>query len=86
MGNEADFKMMIMNLMQNALKAMPDGGSLAVRLSVGKRIKIEIEDTGQGIPADKLKRILSRSTHRGTALSIREPAWGWLSSNPLSKN
>lgn len=86
LGNEADFKMMIMNLMQNALKAMPDGGSLTVRLSVGKQIKIEIEDTGQGIPADKLKRILSRSTHRGTALSIREPAWGWLSSNPLSKN
>ncbi|MFR2532071.1 MAG: ATP-binding protein [Alphaproteobacteria bacterium] len=77
LGNEADFKMMIMNLMQNALKAMPDGGSLAVRLSVGKQIKIEIEDTGQGIPADKLKRIFEpfysqghSSQHQGTGLGL----------------
>lgn len=58
-GNEADFKMMIMNLTQNAFKAMPEGGELHIKLSLNRynQAKIEIKDSGLGIPADKLQRI-----------------------------
>jgi signal transduction histidine kinase len=57
-GNESDFKMIILNLLQNALKAMPEGGKLKI---VGKReqnnVVITVSDTGIGIEPDKLKRI-----------------------------
>lgn len=57
-GNEADFKMMILNIAQNAIKAMPSGGELifSVRKS-SKQVAIEIKDTGVGIPSAKIKHI-----------------------------
>lgn len=57
-GNEADFKMVILNLTQNAIKAMPDGGVLTVSgKQKGKTVIIDIADTGIGIEADKLRHI-----------------------------
>ncbi|MBR1825487.1 MAG: PAS domain-containing protein [Alphaproteobacteria bacterium] len=57
-GNESEFKMIILNLAQNAIKAMPDGGVLNVSgKSVGRNMIIEIKDTGIGIEADKLRHI-----------------------------
>ena len=56
--NEADFKMIILNLLQNAIKAMPNGGKLTL---TGKNKKgvviIEIADTGIGIQPQQLKHI-----------------------------
>lgn len=57
-GNEADFKMIILNLAQNALKAMPNGGEL--QISGEKKDNyafIEVEDTGIGIESEKIKHI-----------------------------
>ena len=57
-GNESEFKMIILNLTQNAIKAMPDGGVLRIAgTSVGKNAVIEIKDTGIGIEADKIRHI-----------------------------
>jgi signal transduction histidine kinase len=57
-GNEADFKMIILNLAQNALKAMPSGGELTVEVSKDKNnVTIEIRDTGIGIENEKLSHI-----------------------------
>ncbi len=57
-GNESDFKMIILNLLQNALKAMPEGGVLKVTgYKESNRAVIEVADTGIGIEPDKLKRI-----------------------------
>ena len=57
-GNESEFKMIILNLAQNAIKAMPDGGILKVSgKAVGKSAMIEIQDTGIGIEADKIQHI-----------------------------
>ena len=56
--NEADFKMIILNLLQNAIKAMPDGGTLQINASQrGKNVIISIEDNGVGIEKQNLKRI-----------------------------
>ncbi len=57
-GNEADFKMIILNLLQNAVKAMPDGGLLQVTAKKsGREIAINVEDNGIGIEKDKIMRI-----------------------------
>ena len=57
-GNEADFKMIILNLAQNAIKAMPDGGSLNISAqSVKNKVVINISDTGIGISQEQLKHI-----------------------------
>lgn len=57
-GNETDFKMIILNLVQNAINAMPNGGTLEIKTNTAKNIiRVEIKDSGCGIPENKLKRI-----------------------------
>lgn len=77
-GNEADFKMIILNLAQNALKAMPSGGQLSVEVKKdNNNILVDINDTGVGIPAEKIGHIFEpfysdgrRSRHQGTGLGL----------------
>ncbi len=48
-----------LNLIRNALDAMPAGGTLTLRSSYAgnERIEVEVTDTGGGIPADVLPKI-----------------------------
>ena len=56
--NEADFKMIILNLAQNALKAMPNGGELHISGEKKENYAfINIQDTGIGIEPEKIKHI-----------------------------
>lgn len=71
-GNETDFKMIILNLAQNAVKAMPSGGLLSFALTQHRNfLEIDISDTGQGIPRQQLPHIFepfySTSEHKGHA-------------------
>lgn len=53
-------KQCLINLIKNALEAMPDGGSLSIatRMS-GELVALEVSDTGVGIPLDIRDRIFS---------------------------
>ena len=56
--NEADFKMIILNLVQNAIKAMPKGGKLNIEgVKNHRNVVIKIKDSGIGIEAGKIKHI-----------------------------
>ena len=49
------------NLVNNALKFTPAGGLVTVRLTCeGPQVVLCVEDSGVGIPADKINRILER--------------------------
>ena len=57
-GNQADFKMILLNLAQNAIKAMPSGGELIFTADKDRNYTIvEVKDTGVGIEEEKMKHI-----------------------------
>lgn len=77
-GNEADFKMIILNLAQNAFKAMPNGGNFQVEVSKNKNmVIIRVVDSGIGIAPEKIGHIFEpfysegrHARHKGTGLGL----------------
>jgi len=74
-----------MNIVLNAAQAMPDGGELVVTTSVADRakigdsikdaIRIDISDTGVGIPKENLKKLFTpffttKETGKGVGLGL----------------
>lgn len=56
----------ISNLIGNALKFTPPGGSVILDANFGeKEVQVSVSDTGQGISAEKQKLIFSRFAHFG---------------------
>ena len=59
-GFEDGLERMVMNLVSNAIKYTRSGGSVRVKAwSEGRKIKLEVSDTGIGIPEEALPRIFT---------------------------
>ncbi|WP_137744082.1 PAS domain-containing protein [Robertmurraya siralis] len=56
--DENRLKQVFLNFVKNGIEAMPNGGDITVRVHVAsEQVQISIQDTGVGIPEEKLKRI-----------------------------
>ncbi len=63
----------LLNVLLNAIQAMPEGGTLTVSAIVNGNVAIRIRDTGAGIPEENLAKIFSpffTTKHRGTGLGL----------------
>lgn len=79
MGDPAEIRQVLMNLLTNAIQAMPDGGALSVTAGPGRldggepAVVIEIGDRGCGIEASHLEKIWEpfyTTKERGSGLGL----------------
>lgn len=64
-GDEMQLRRAVGNLLDNAIKFTPEGGTVGIAVQpVENSVKIVVNDTGIGIPADELPQLFSRF-HRG---------------------
>jgi signal transduction histidine kinase len=74
--DEAQLELALLNLVTNALDAMPSGGMLTIAAAnADGRVRIEVRDTGSGVDPAVLPRIFepwvtTKSAGRGTGLGL----------------
>ncbi len=75
-GNEHQLRQLVLNLVRNAVEAMPQGGRLSVDLAASPDMSVvvlRVGDTGVGIPEEDLGRIFEpffTSKEEGTGLGL----------------
>jgi two-component system NtrC family sensor kinase len=76
-GNPRNLQQVFVNLILNAIQAMPGGGTLTIRSQVAEQgaIRIDVADTGVGIPKENLERIFepfftTKEPGEGTGLGL----------------
>lgn len=72
-----DLQQVFINLIMNAIQAMPDGGKISITTSAkgGRGVEVTVNDTGHGIPEDIIDRIFNpffttREAGDGTGLGL----------------
>jgi signal transduction histidine kinase/ActR/RegA family two-component response regulator len=71
--DELRFRQVVLNLVSNAVKFTPDGGTVVVRARVvGAELQVSVEDTGIGIPETDRERIFESFQQGGRGASREE--------------
>jgi len=76
-GNHDKLQQLIINLVMNAIDAMPDGGKLSISIapSGNDKIDVRVADTGHGMPPDVAERVFepfftTKPAGRGSGLGL----------------
>jgi len=74
-GDAALLRDAFLNLVQNAIQAMPKGGRLTISCGAApdRRVRVRVEDTGVGIPPENLERIFElyfTTREKGTGMGL----------------
>ena len=76
-GNQDKLQQLFINLVMNAVDAMPDGGKLAIAIapSSGETIEVRLADTGHGMPPEISNRVFepfftTKPAGRGSGLGL----------------
>jgi signal transduction histidine kinase len=70
-GDELRLEQVLQNLLQNAIKYSPDGGSITVHaMQRGAEVVIEVTDQGIGIPSEAQTRLFERFYRAGNAANL----------------
>jgi two-component system NtrC family sensor kinase len=75
--NENGIRQVLLNLITNAVQAMPEGGELRIATALvdPDRVRVSVRDTGVGIPQDRLASIFNpfyttKEPGEGTGLGL----------------
>jgi PAS domain S-box-containing protein len=75
-GIAGELREALLNLVQNALDAMPGGGTLRIRTTIGEEISVAVSDTGTGMSAEVRERafepFFTTKGVNGTGLGLAE--------------
>jgi signal transduction histidine kinase len=77
-GDPGQIQQCFINLVFNAMEAMPEGGRLTIRSALDakrREVRVEVEDTGVGIPKEMLSQIFepffsTKSQDKGVGLGL----------------
>ncbi len=76
-GNRQGLQQVFLNLIVNAIQAMPQGGDLTIsaRQANERELEVQVQDTGQGIPEENLSAIFdpfftTKEVGKGTGLGL----------------
>ncbi|MBU2550056.1 MAG: HAMP domain-containing protein [Proteobacteria bacterium] len=76
-GKQQDLQQAFVNILLNAIQAMPDGGTITIRADQGPEgyLRIDMSDTGTGIKAGALEHIFdpfytTKASSQGTGLGL----------------
>ncbi len=60
LAHESDIRMLVFNLMRNAIHARPDGGTVRVACHAdgAGRVRLQVADSGVGIPEDLRDKVM----------------------------
>ena len=76
-GKRQDLQQALVNILLNAIQAMPEGGTITVRVCLDPQeyIRIDLSDTGTGIPPEVLEHVFdpfftTKTANQGTGLGL----------------
>jgi signal transduction histidine kinase len=77
LGDPGRLSQLLDNLLSNAIKFTPEGGRITVRLEPASAgVRLEVADTGIGIPPDELPGLFERFVRASTATERQLPGTG----------
>lgn len=76
-GDREQLRMIVDNLVSNAIKYSPDRGTIRIALSrAGQRVELRVLDDGPGVTREEAQRIFAPSARGSAAVLMRAPGSG----------